>query len=48
MQCGVLFNPYALWVGAHYSTYNKRLCINLLPAVTVWIAFKGGIQPRCR
>jgi hypothetical protein len=43
---GVLFNPYALWVGAHYSTYNRRLCINVLPMLTFWIVFKGGTVPK--
>lgn len=49
MLVGALFNPRALWVGAHYSNYNKRLCINLLPMLTIWIVFKGGVVPkRCR
>jgi hypothetical protein len=27
------------------SPYNKRLCINLLPCLTVWIAAKDGAVP---
>jgi len=45
MKAGVLFNPHALWIGAHYSTYNKRLCINVVPCVTVWICARDGIVP---
>lgn len=41
----VLFNRHALWVGAHYSKYNRRLCINLLPGVTICITQAGGIAP---
>lgn len=49
MLFGVLFNPCAFWIGAHYSIYNRRLCINLLPMLTIWIVFKGGIIPKsCR
>jgi len=46
MQIGALFNPYGFWIGAHYSAYNKRLCINVLPMLTVWIVFKGGVRPK--
>lgn len=42
---GVLLNPHALWIGAHYSPGNRRWCINLLPGVTVWITLLGGKAP---
>lgn len=45
MKAGVLLNPNGLWIGAHYSPYNKRWCINLIPCVTIWVAFKGGNTP---
>ena len=49
MLAGVLFNPAAFWIGAHYSIYTKRLCINVLPMLTIWIVFKGGVVPKsCR
>jgi hypothetical protein len=49
MPLGVLFNPRAFWIGAHYSIYNRRLCINVLPLLTVLIVFKGGVVPKsCR
>lgn len=49
MKFGVLFNPCAFWLGAHYSNYNKRVCINALPMLTFWIVFKGGVVPKsCR
>lgn len=37
--------PGSLWIGAHWSTHNKRLCINLLPCVTVWVVMPGGFAP---
>lgn len=43
--CGVLFQPLALWLGAHYSRHNRRWCINLLPCLTVWVALPGGKTP---
>lgn len=45
MKAGVLFRLASFWVGAHWSPYNRRLCINPVPCVTVWIAFAGGRVP---
>lgn len=42
---GVLFNQHALWLGIHYSPYNKRACVNLIPMVTIWFTRPGGQQP---
>lgn len=42
---GVLWNPHALWVGAHYSKYNRRLCVNIVPCLTVWLSLEGGTEP---
>ena len=42
---GLLWNPHALWVGAHYSLHNKRHCINLVPCLTVWVRLHGGKEP---
>lgn len=42
---GWLFRPGSLWIGAHWSPGNKRLCINLLPCVTVWVVMPGGFAP---
>ena len=44
-KVGVLFNASAFWVGAHYSPFNRRLCVNLVPFVTIWIALPGGKCP---
>lgn len=41
---GLLYNPGALWVGAHYSQHNKRWCINIVPCLTVWYT-NGGCEP---
>lgn len=45
MKFGVLFRLQSFWIGIHYSPYNKRFCINLIPCVTIWIIKKGGIIP---
>lgn len=45
MRIGVIFQPGGLWIGAHWSTYNKRLCVNLLPCCTIWLMLKGGRPP---
>lgn len=42
---GLLFNSAAWWVGAHYSRYDKRLCVNLIPCLTVWVTLPGGKLP---
>jgi hypothetical protein len=42
---GLVLNWRAAWVGAHWGIYNRRLCINLLPFVTVWVTFPGGQEP---
>lgn len=34
------------WLGIHWCKFNKRVCITLIPFVTIWIAFKGGFRPR--
>lgn len=45
VQVGILFRLASFWVGAHWSPYNRRWCINLLPCVTIWIALPGGKTP---
>ncbi len=37
MKIGVLLRLQSFWVGVHYSKYNKRLCVNLLPCCTIYI-----------
>ena len=43
--CGWLFRWGSCWVGFHWSSYNKRICLNLLPFITFWMVFKGGKIP---
>jgi hypothetical protein len=45
MRAGVLFKLTSFWVGIHYSKYERRFCINLVPCVTVWITLPGGNVP---
>ena len=44
-SAGLLWNPNALWLGAHYSPANRRHCINLVPCLTVWVRLPGGNEP---
>ena len=46
MRCGLLARMGSFWIGMHYSKWDRRLCINLLPCVTFWIALPGGTLPR--
>ncbi|MFZ2452593.1 MAG: hypothetical protein WAW36_18960 [Methylovulum miyakonense] len=45
MKIGILFRLSSFWVGAHWSPYNQRLCVNLIPCVTIWITAKHGKTP---
>lgn len=42
---GLLFNWRACWMGWHYSKRDKRLCINLVPCLTIWWTQPGGNTP---
>lgn len=42
---GLMLRAGSAWVGAHWSGYNKRLCVNILPCSTVWIIGEGGKAP---
>jgi hypothetical protein len=42
---GLLFNPNAFWIGAHYSHRAQRWCVNLLPGFTLWYKQYGGTEP---
>ena len=45
MKYGLIFQSGAWWLGAHYSEANKRLCINIIPCLTIWIAANDGVIP---
>lgn len=45
MKTGLLVRKGSFWVGVHYSPYNRRYCINLIPCVTIWITLNGGKTP---
>lgn len=44
-RCGLLFRPGSCWIGVHWSRYNRRFCINVVPFVTFWVTLPGGITP---
>lgn len=45
MKTGLLFRWGSAWIGCHWSPYNKRLCVNVIPFVTVWVCLPGGNPP---
>ena len=45
MKIGILFRWSSFWIGAHWSPYNRRLCVNLVPFITFWITAPGGGTP---
>lgn len=46
MKTYLLFQGGAAWVGFHYSTDTKRLCINFVPFLTLCFVREGGQVPR--
>lgn len=45
LKIGYFVNFNAWWIGVHYSPFNKRFCINVLPFVTFWIVLPNGNIP---
>jgi len=48
MKTGIIFRWWSFWIGFHYSKFNKRLCINILPCITFWITLPGGVKPEIK
>jgi hypothetical protein len=46
LRCGFLLRLPSFWVGVHWSSFDRRFCINLLPCVTLWITLPGGHIPK--
>lgn len=45
IKWGVIIRWKSFWIGCHYSDYNKRYCLNILPCITVWWIKNEGNQP---
>lgn len=45
MRFGILFRAGSCWIGVHWSRRHRRVCVNPLPCVTLWVAFQGGRVP---
>lgn len=45
IKWGILFRWGSWWIGGHWSDHNKRLCVNPVPMITVWITAEGGETP---
>jgi hypothetical protein len=48
MKAGILVRSGSCWIGAHWSPGNKRLCINFMPFVTLWIVAANGTAPKSK
>lgn len=46
MKAGIIVRLGSFWVGFHYSPFNKRYCVNLIPCVTFWFTLDGGNEPK--
>ena len=46
MKFGILVRPVSWWIGAHWSPTNKRLCVNLIPCITLWFSAIDGQSPK--
>jgi hypothetical protein len=42
---GILCRAGSMWIGFHWSPYRRRLCVNVIPFVTVWFVLRGGMRP---
>jgi hypothetical protein len=42
---GFLARLGSFWIGMHYSSAEKRYCINFVPCITLWIIKKDGNIP---
>jgi len=45
MKAGIIFRWKSFWVGVHISDVHKRICVNLVPCITIWVTGKGGDVP---
>jgi hypothetical protein len=46
MKWGWLFRWGSLWIGGHWSPHNRRLYLNFIPCVTLWITARDGVTPQ--
>lgn len=42
---GLIFRLGSFWIGCHYSPYNKRFCLNIIPGITLWWILNDGNKP---
>jgi len=45
LTVGITVKLQSVWIGYYYSELNKRVCINLIPFVTIWIVSNKGKTP---
>lgn len=43
---GIILRYQSFWIELHYSEYNKRYCLNILPGFTIWWIDKNGNKPQ--
>ena len=42
---GFIFRLKSFWIGLHYSDFNDRYCLNILPCFTIWWLGRNGKKP---
>lgn len=42
---GIMTRLGSGWIGYHWSKTHKRLCINIIPFLTIWFVGRGGSIP---
>lgn len=45
LRIGLLFRWGSCWIGIHYAAIYNRLCVNLVPFITIWFVGKEGDLP---
>lgn len=45
MKTGILLRWGSLRIGAHWAPNHKRLCLNLVPCINLWVTLPGGDVP---
>lgn len=46
IKWGIIVRRESFWIGCHYSNYNKRYCLNIIPCFTIWWIKIGGKIPK--
>jgi hypothetical protein len=45
IKWGFILRHKSFWIGLHYSDYNNRYCLNIIPGIIIWWIGKYGKVP---